>query len=293
MATALNINGQHPTLNTQDSAAIGSPEPRLLLPDATSTGRRAHGERVEKPLIICFHGSGQTCSPSWDELAAKLLAGMHCRVLLYDREPGNLRPEDVAAQMWDYVSRAENPTNENESAQDEGGLNGPYLLIAHSYGALRARIRLVLVETGQEGGLDPALDELQIRSTVMGDRPVCVMKGNSFIGKWKELARKEKAMDTPEAQTGDIATRRQMLAAERELLLRVDAEDERLKRRQLGLSRNSRFVHVPDCAHHVVRDRPDEVVAAVRWVLENAQIQEEEMGAWKWTLGRIKAIFGL
>ncbi len=93
---------------------------------------------------------------------------------------------------------------------------------------------------------------------------------------------------------GDGATRtqrRQMLAAEREMPLRADAEDERLKRRQLGLlSRNSRFVQVPDCGHHVVRRRPGEVVGAVLWVLRNAERieEEEEMGVWKGALERVR-----
>ncbi|GAW11421.1 hypothetical protein ANO14919_007660 [Xylariales sp. No.14919] len=319
MASASNINGQLPALNTRVSAAVRDPEPRLLLPGTTPAGSRTRSEGVGNPLIICFHGSGETCSPSWDDLVAKLLAETHCRVLRYDRGPGNLRAADVAAQMWDYVCGTRNPRSENESlrdesvAQNESGLNGPYLLIAHSYGGAFARafvqherlmsrrqwwksgtanrvLGLVLVETGQEGGLDAALDEQQIRNTIMGDRPVCVIRGNSLIGKWAELEKKEKATDTPEAGMENAAMRRQVLAAEREMLLRIDAEDERLKRRQLGLSKNSRFVHVPDCGHHVVRDRPDEVVAAVRWVLENAEAEEEKVSAWKRTWGRMKAI---
>ncbi|KAH8166804.1 hypothetical protein CIB48_g1445 [Xylaria polymorpha] len=295
------LSQDHPT--TQDSAA------RLLLPDEASAVNNGSSEAARSPLIICFHGSGETCSPTWDGLVAKLVAETHCRVLLYNRGPGNLRAADVAAQMWDYVHGIHNPEDKTRR-RDERKLDGPYLLIAHSYGGAFARafiqhehllsrprhgrgstsqvLGLVLAETGQEGGLDPALDELQISRTILGSRPVCVIRGNSLIAKWKALEESEGAVNSSNAETRDIAARRQMLAAEREMLLRMDAEDERLKRRQLGLSRKSRFVHLPDCGHHVIRDRPDEVVATVQWVLENAESEEEHTSPWKQGLERLK-----
>ncbi|KAI1419882.1 Alpha/Beta hydrolase protein [Xylaria sp. FL1777] len=303
---------------------------RLLLPNDATTGViDTSEERVSTPLVICFHGSGETCSPSWDALATKLVAEMRCRVLLYDRGPGNLRAADVAAEMWEYVSGAKNRMIANESPRDESArrdhddkhdLRGPYLLIAHSYGGAFARafvqhehevsahrksrcvaervVGLVLVETGQEGGLDAALDEWQIRGAVMGARPVCVVRGNSLLQKWRELEAKERAAEAEMGANVEIQMRMRMrmqtLAAEREMLLRVDAEDERLKRRQLGLSRNSRFVHVPDCGHDVVRQRPGEVVAAVRWVLENAESiveeGEEAMGVWESALKWVRRV---
>ncbi|KAI0441974.1 Alpha/Beta hydrolase protein [Xylaria telfairii] len=300
------LSQDYPT--AQDSAA------RLLLPNNVSAAANdGPGEGARSPLIICFHGSGETCSPTWDDLATKLVAKTHCRVLLYDRGPGNLRAADVAAQMWDYVHGA-HKTEDETSRHDEQKLDGPYLLIAHSYGGAFARafiqhehllskpryekgsanqvLGLVLAETGQEGGLDPALDELQISRTILGSRPVCVIRGNSLIAKWKALEDREGAMNSSQAETGDIAARRQMLAAKREMLLRMDAEDERLKRRQLGLSKNSHFVHLPDCGHHVIRDRRDDVVAAVQWVLENAESEEEHMSPWKQGLDKLKR-FGL
>ncbi|KAI1748399.1 Alpha/Beta hydrolase protein [Xylaria castorea] len=283
--------------------------PRLLLPDDASTDNHGSGEGVRSPLIICFHGSGETCLPAWDDLATKLVAETHCRVLLYNRGPGNLLAADVASHIWDYVHEAEDVTDGIRGC-DEHKLGGPYLLIAHSYGGAFARafiqhehllsrqrrenssanrvLGLVLAETGQEGGLDPALNELQIRRTIMGSRPVCVIRGNSLITKWKALEEGERVVNSSEAETEEIAARRQMLVAEREMLLRVDAEDERLKRRQLGLSRKTRFIHVPDCGHHVIRDRTDEVVAAVQWVLDNAESQQKHTSLWKQALERVK-----
>ncbi|KAI3322681.1 Alpha/Beta hydrolase protein [Xylariaceae sp. AK1471] len=296
---------------------------RLLVPDDAPTGNHGYSEGAESPLIICFHGSGETCTPSWDGLAAKLVVETHCRVLLLDRGPGNLRPDDVAAQMWNYVHGASD--TEANGFRFEGRLSveylrrvkqeqlkGPYILIAHSYGGAFARafvqhefslrrlrrktsfsdrvLGLVLVETGQEGGLDPALDKRQIRRAIMGNRPVCVIRGNIHLQKWRELEEKESAISSPEAETTDIAAQRHTLAVQRQMLLRVDAEDERLKRRQLGLSKNNRFVHIPDCGHHVIRDRPDEVVAAVQWVLENGMGDEEKISLWKLIQGRIRAL---
>ncbi|KAI1279496.1 Alpha/Beta hydrolase protein [Xylaria sp. FL0933] len=346
---------------------------RLLLPadhdDNTSTGLHTRAANVPKPLIICFHGSGEACSPTWDALATALVTTLRCRVLLYDRGPGNLRPAEVAAEMWDYVTATTTTAaiinksgsekdvyEENENEEETEGaandnktrgpeakheLHGPYLLIAHSYGGAFARafvqheydqehrngyliwrkkkqkrknkkksghrvMGLVLVETGQEGGLDPDVDERQIRETIMGARPVCVIRGNSLLQKWSEMDEKEKALNR-EMEGGNMAedstTRRQMLATEREMLARVDAEDERLKRRQLGLSRTTRFVHLPDCGHDVISKRPGDVVDGVRWVLEHAEEEEaeeeagqeqggEEMSAWKLALEKLRW-FGL
>ncbi|KAI0550445.1 Alpha/Beta hydrolase protein [Xylaria curta] len=297
------------SFSSQDHATAQDFAPRLLLPDDVSMSKYGSGEGIRNPLIICFHGSGETCSPTWDNLATKLVTETHCRVLLYDREPGNLLAADVAAQMWDYVRGSESVAD-GIRGRDEHNLDGPYLLIAHSYGGAFARafiqhehqllrqqrknspsnrvLGIVLAETGQEGGLDPALDELQIRHTIMGSRPVCVIRGNSFIAKWKTLEENEGILTSSWYETEETATQRQKLVAEREMLQRVDAEDERLKRRQLGLSRKSRFIHIPDCGHDVIGDRPDEVVAAVQWVLDNAESQEEHTGLWQWALERLK-----
>ncbi|KAI0158352.1 Alpha/Beta hydrolase protein [Xylariaceae sp. FL1272] len=234
------------------------------------------------PLVICFHGSGETCIPSWNDLAAQLVTESGCRVLLYDRGPGNLKADVVAREMWDFVVSG----GADESGDGGNELRGPWLLIAHSYGGAFSRafvqvegqpaqprvMGLVLVETGQEGGLDDGVDDSQVNSMIMGERPVCVVRGNSLIGKWKELGDRERALASAGSEYGG----RDALVALREMLERMDKEDERLKKRQLGLSRKSRFVNLPDVGHHVVRDRPDVVVECVRWVLENGGTDERE-----------------
>lgn len=53
-------------------------------------------------------------------------------------------------------------------------------------------------------------------------------------------------------------------------------EDERLKRAQLRLSSNARYVRVGDCGHNVVRDRPDVVAEEVKWVLDNVVCAREQ-----------------
>ncbi|GAP91599.1 putative alpha beta hydrolase protein [Rosellinia necatrix] len=284
-----------PSQNTPPPPSVGHgpTRHRLLVPDHPPAE-----DGAGSPLAICFHGSGETCSPAWDEVAAGLASETGCRVLLYDRGPSPGRPADVAAEMWEHVLGAGGE-----------GLGGPYVLVAHSYGGAFARaffarrrdgrggggggrrggggggddrrvLGLALVETGQEGGLDAALDEAQIRAAAMGSRPVCVVRGDSLLGKRRALEARERAaaaaatatatLETGDTTTTTITTNAAALAAERDMLRRADAEDVRLKRRQLGLSRNSRFVQVSGCGHHVVRDRPDEVVDAVRWILENA-----------------------
>ncbi|RYP47689.1 hypothetical protein DL768_006279 [Monosporascus sp. mg162] len=191
---------------------------RLLLPNpAGATGG---------PLVICFHGSGEPCLSSWDKLAA-LLVSHGLPVLLYERGPLNPKPEEATAGLYAYLV--------------EENLVGPYILIAHSHGGAFARTFLhrhgaaadiagvVLVETGQEGGLDPKVEEAQYARRILGSKPLSVVRGNSFLGQWRALEAAE-----ANASPADLRLRREMLQ-------KYDEEDERLKKKQLALSRNASY----------------------------------------------------
>ena len=52
------------------------------------------------------------------------------------------------------------------------------------------------------------------------------------------------------------------------MLERWEAEDEKMKKKQLLLSRRSRFAQVHNVGHHVIRDRPEAVVEEVKWVMQ-------------------------
>ncbi|KAK8036083.1 alpha beta hydrolase [Apiospora rasikravindrae] len=200
------------------------------------------------PLIICFHGSGESCEPSWSELAR--LLGLKYRVLLFERGPCNPNPEQATSQLLHFLKTKD--------------LAGPYVLLAHSYGGAFARTFVhqapydvagaVLAETGQEGGLDPKVATAQARKRVLGEKPLSVIRGNSFIGKQKELEASEQLAQTEQQW---------------QLLQASDEEDERMKKAQLLLSKNSRYLHIPDCGHHVIRDRPAAVAEEVDWVMAN------------------------
>ena len=202
---------------------------------------------ASNPVIICFHGSGESCSPSWEVLASEL--SKKYRVLLPDRGSLPVTQAEFASKLSALLS----------------DLLPPYVLIAHSYGGAFARYFLhahlkdvagmVMVETGQETALDPKIERLQYSRQVLGSKPVSVIRGNSLIAKFKALEESD--------------ANRQMLEQQRNQLDQWDAEDERLKKAQLALSRNTRYVHIPDCGHHVIRDRPDVVVEAVEWAMEN------------------------
>lgn len=214
------------------------------------------------PLVLCFHGSGEDCS-SWRPLAS-LLTSSH-RVLLYDRgaiEVGKAAASTAAAEMLAYLAESPN-------------LSLPYILVAHSYGGAVARefleqaleqvVGVVLVETGQETAINTAVEEVQYSRKVLGDRPLSVIRGNSLIAKWKELERREEG--------GEVD------GAHRALLKMWDEEDVRLKKRQLALSRRNRYIHISDCGHHVVRDRPEVVAEEVEWVMKNWNVpMEQEVG---------------
>ncbi|KAI1378530.1 Alpha/beta hydrolase family-domain-containing protein [Hypoxylon crocopeplum] len=251
-------------LLTAENTAQSDLEHKLLLPDSATT---EHSSRQDSPLIICFHGSGESCSPSWDALAHSLAAPPLClRVLLFERGPSNPRPAQATAELADYLLRE--------------GLAGPYVLVAHSYGGAFARLFLedeelgrqvvgvVLVETGQEGGLDAEVEEGQYRRRILGSRPLSVVRGNSLMRMREELAAAEANLSSGEGN----GQKREGLRTRRQMLRVWDEADEALKKRQLDLAAEmgrKRYVHVPDCGHHVVRDRPDVVVAEVAWVLEN------------------------
>jgi pimeloyl-ACP methyl ester carboxylesterase len=213
------------------------------------------------PLIICFHGSGDSCA-SWMPLAQSLSSSY--LILLWDRGDRNAKPGPAVRDMLDHLRRARLPP--------------PYVLVAHSYGGTFARefLRLrpsdvagmVLVETGQETALDPRVERAQYRGQVLGARPLSVIRGNTLIAKWAQY----------EAAVAAAAVESAALTAQGQFLEATDREDERLKKAQLALSRNHRYVHVPDCGHNVVQDRPDVVEAEVRWIMANLRPDGSGLG---------------
>lgn len=219
---------------------------------------QSEGSDPTLPLIICFHGSGESCA-SWWALAQLLLqqSNQAYRVLLYDRGAENPKPD---------VSNSELVRHLKDSA-----LKPPYVLVAHSYGGAFARdflqkhpldvAGMVLVETGQETALSTAVEEDQYRRQILGKKPLSVIRGNSLIGKYAQVEATLQAA-TSEAEREEIRN-----GLEYMMLDSVDKEDERLKKRQLGLSSNSRYRHISDVGHHVIRDRPAAVADEVKWVM--------------------------
>ncbi|KAI1464048.1 uncharacterized protein F4812DRAFT_221112 [Daldinia caldariorum] len=283
-----------PEETQEETSSLEVVEHKLLDPDP-DPAIADDGATASRPLIICFHGSGESCSPSWDALAHTLTAVPHClRVLLYSRGILNRRPPQATSELREYLISE--------------GLKGPCVLVAHSYGGAFARtflereqqeqkqqgeisrkdegkddddndnavrvVGMVLVETGQEGGLDPEVERAQYARRVLGTRPLSVVRGNSLMRQWADLAAAEASV------AADDELKREVLRQRREMLRVYDAADERLKKKQLGLAApnaRKRYVRVPDCGHHVVRDRPDVVAREVAWVLENVgKVEEEE-----------------
>ena len=215
------------------------------------------------PLIICLHGSNDSCMRSWLSLIEVLYKSGH-RVLLYDRPTQNhhagqgadLKPHRAVSELCSYLYSME--------------LRGPFVFIAHSYGGCIARLFLqqkprevagmILVETGQETALAPAVEEEQYRRQILGEAPLSVVRGNVLRKKQDEWV-KAAAMAKTETQRAQLEPQRLMLE-------RWEAEDEKMKKRQLALSRHSRFTQVQGVGHHVIRDKPDAVVDEVKWVMQ-------------------------
>jgi pimeloyl-ACP methyl ester carboxylesterase len=215
------------------------------------------------PLIICLHGSNDSCMRSWLSLIEVLYKSGH-RVLLYDRPTQNpqlgtgadLKPHRAVSELCSYLYSME--------------LRGPFVFIAHSYGGCIARLFLqqkpkevagmVLVETGQETALAPFVEEEQYRRQILGDAPLSVVRGNVLRKKQDEWV-KAAAMAKTDNQRAQLEPQRLMLE-------RWEAEDEKMKKKQLALSRHSRFTQVQGVGHHVIRDKPEAVVDEVKWVMQ-------------------------
>jgi pimeloyl-ACP methyl ester carboxylesterase len=164
-------------------------------------------------------------------------------------------------------------------------LKPPYVLVAHSYGGTFARCFLqnhstdvagmVLVETGQETALPPDVENDQYRRQILGDRPLSVIRGNSLLAGYAKVRAQLDAVHTEEE-------RQQIREGSYfQLLQNMNKEDEELKRRQLLLSRITIYIHLPDCGHHVIRDRPDVVAEQVDWVMARLVVDDVNVtGGW-------------
>lgn len=136
---------------------------------------------------------------------------------------------------------------------------------------------MILAETGQETALDPKMERRQYRRQILGRKPLSVIRANSLIGKWKQF---EEALGKAEDEQ-----QRLELLGQKQLLETWDKEDERLKTKQLRLSGFSHYVHVPDCGHHVIRDRPDVVADQIRWVMQTWNAVEQKESLWEKVIG--------
>ncbi|KAG5786902.1 hypothetical protein H9Q69_014026 [Fusarium xylarioides] len=214
------------------------------------------------PLIIFFHGSGDSCD-SWAALA-ELLHPAYYQLLLWDRQDPYVRTDIAISELLSFLDSRDTPKQ--------------YVLIAHSYGGTFARLFLearphqvagiVLAETGAEPTIDAQLEQRQYDKKILGNKPLVVIRGNTL--KWKQLQ-----YDQAIAAEQNLAS--PTLLMQKKLLDTTDKEDERLKKAQLQLSRNNRYVHIPDVSHDVIIEKPEAVREAVCWVMEHLQTGEEEV----------------
>ena len=214
------------------------------------------------PLLIVFPGANAECE-TWEPVLSLLQDTL--RVLLYDRsglgrsEHGlNRDTGPVAADELSMLLKAID-------------LAGPYILVAHSYGGCVAReflhlhtrdvVGMVLLETGTETQCRYA--EEQYRRQVLGDSPLSVVRGESTISaRWDQ----------------EVGVLDEQNKARHDMREAMDEADERFKREQLKLSRNSRFRNVPDCGHNVHLTHPGVVTEEVKWVLSNLMIARTRRG---------------
>ncbi|PSR80079.1 Alpha/Beta hydrolase protein [Coniella lustricola] len=229
--------------------------------DENSPFKRDESPKKQSP-VICFHGSGNdTHSAAWATAVQHI--AQSSTVLYYERR-GIGHSKDNALSASVSPRRPQTPSQPIRDLVDllqALHLRGPYVLLAHSYGGTIAReflhrypekvAGMVLAETGQE--TPTKYDQEQYAKQALGSKPLSVIHANSLYslqGAFSETTSSERL----------------------EMQAKWAAEDERLKKAQLQLSSNARYVRIPDCGHHVVRDRPGAVVAEVNWVLDNSNI---------------------
>lgn len=219
------------------------------------------------PIVVCFHGSGDNPLPAWDDFVK--MARHEYTIVLLDRGQQKISTADANLTLLKHLKAQQ--------------MHPPYVLVAHSYGGAFAKMLLhqtpevvagmLLVETGQEGGLPDNVERSLSSRIPLGNKPLAIIRGNSLITSWK-------ALQTAEAAAGTVSVKAE-LNERRRVLEACDVEDDRLKKAQLQMSGNTKFVHLPDCGHGVVRDRPDVVLEELRWVIAN--LQPEAMSTNVWT----------
>nr|POE47468.1 hypothetical protein CFP56_00799 [Quercus suber] len=228
----------------------------------TSTFRILTPDRLPaSPTIILIHGAGDNCSDSWSSFISILHNRGH-RLLLVDCEVhqgADIKPQLAVSELREYL---------DQNIANTGG--PPYIFVAHSYGGCIARLYLqqhstdvvgmVLAETGQETALSKDIEQEQYQTQIMGSRPLVVVRGNTLLAK---LRSHEEAVNTAKS-----ALEHEQLQQQGRMLEKWEEHDKMLKKEQLRLSSKHRYVSLPDCGHHVIRDRPEVIANQVDWVVE-------------------------
>lgn len=238
-------------------------------------GETGRSDKFDQTVIIGFPGSGAEAGLAWRALVDEL-AQEHV-VVLFDTRPSNV---NLSSRMNDML----NQLNRNK-------LNGPFILVAHSYGGYFAKqflymyrkkvAGIVLVETGK-GGQRTNEEDLMLRRMWMGSVPLSVIRSNTLLEQWQNL-------DRQLANAGDDQ-RRSELDTRRKWLQMCDTEDENLEKEQLRLSQNHHYVHLPHFGHNVIRDSPDVVIAEVQWVLDHRCEQASTWSLWHWIRNLVSVV---
>ena len=238
--------------------------------------------RQEEPLIIIFPGSGAACE-TWNPVATQIAS--FARVLVYDRA-GLGRSERGPDRDTGEVN-----ARELVKLLKAIGAQGPYVLVAHSYGGCVAReflqmcskevVGMVLSETGTEPECRYAAE--QYRTQILGDKPLSVVRGEAAFG--RSFKSSKRGID----EGGDEGDQQHS-----KILQDMERMDEQLKKEQLKLSRNNKFRNVPECGHSVHVECPEVVVEEVRWVLNNivsAEVTTEALSPTPSKLGFVSRLY--
>jgi len=219
------------------------------------------------PTIVCFHGSGGNTAASWSELIGIL--SMKYRLIMVDRGANVTSVPDHIGFLQEHLSAV--------------GMPGPYILLAHSYGGTFAKqylcqhrenvVGVVLVETGKSPEPIDCAHFLPWKrgKGLLGSKPLLVIRGDSL------QQSRQTVDDSVHVFVGEAQTPAQLIASQRVQLL-VDAErkDENLEKAQLQISSRHKYVHMPDCGHNIIRDRPDVVKDSIEWVFDNLSAKNDE-----------------
>jgi len=238
-----NTNNDNNNNANSKGAAITAAEELCLLLDAL---------RITGPYALVAHSYGAIVAREFLHLRSNQVACMVLADASTERQPEYFRLPDpnMNAVMGNLKFSAVTGLRANaQLSSDEWRTRA--IEMSQSASAIQAEV------AGYETACRQLGEKNQFRETVLEDRPLSVIKCQSFRDY-------EKMYEAGVLAGNGTAEQRQSF---RDLLDKWDFWSGELQREQLQLSSNARWVEISGCGHNINILRPDVIVQEIQWVL--------------------------